>query len=195
MFTQRGSKDIFTPISSTNLFLSYVEAVMSISEVYFPEFDQEVTNTQNLLQRVPLNKADWKPHEKSMSIGHLSGHIAHLPDMVEAIIGAEMLDLTPRPDVQYQPYIPKSTEDLLATFDKNVAKARDALAGVSKQRLNKEWSIQIHGKKVASGTKLLMIRMVINHMIHHRAQLGVYLRLNGIPLPALYGPSADEAPL
>ena len=168
---------------------------MSISEVLFPEFDQEVTNTRNLLQRVPLNKADWKPHEKSMSMGHLSGHIAHLPTMVETIISAEMLDLTPKPGVQYQPYIPKSTDDLLATFDKSVAKARDALAGASEQHLNKEWSIQIHGKSVASGTKLLMTRMSINHLIHHRAQLGVYLRLNDIPLPALYGPSADEGRL
>jgi hypothetical protein len=130
MFTKISPKDIFTPISGTNLFLSYVEAFMSISEVFFLEFDQEVKNTQNLLQRVPSNKADWKPHEKSMSMGHLSGHIAHLPAMIETIIRAEMLDLTPRTGVQYQPYIPKSTEDLLATFDENVAKARERVSSI-----------------------------------------------------------------
>jgi uncharacterized damage-inducible protein DinB len=168
---------------------------MSISDVLFPEFDQEITNTRNLLQRVPLNKADWRPHKKSMSMGHLSGHIAHLPSMIETIVIAEMLDLTPKPGVQYQPDIPKLTEDLLAAFDKSVSTARDALAGASEQHLNEEWSIQIHGKPVASGAKSLMVRMVINHLIHHRAQLGVYLRLNDIPLPAMYGPSADESPL
>jgi len=166
---------------------------MNISEMLLPEFDQEMASTRVLLQRVPANKVDWKPHEKSMILGRLAGHVAELPLWAERVVDTEMFDLTTMVTGQYKPYVATSSEDLLQTFDKNVTQAREALAKASDEHLSKVWSLQIHGKAIASGTRLAMIRsMSMNHLIHHRAQLGVYLRLNDIPLPPMYGPSADE---
>jgi len=165
---------------------------MTISELLLPEFDQEMANTRRLLERVPGGKADWKPHEKSMTLGRLAGHIAELPSMGVRIINTEVLDLSSLASGGYQPYVARSSDDLLHTFDKNVAEVREAVAGASDKHFSAPWSMHIAGKTLASGSRMFMIRMFFNHLIHHRAQLGVYLRLNDVPLPALYGPSADE---
>jgi len=166
---------------------------MTISEMLLPEFDQEMANTRTMLERVPLDKSDWKPHERSMTLGRLAGHIAELPFWAGRILDTEMIDLTPMVTGPYQPYIPSSLKDLLQKFDTNVAEAREGLKRARDEHFNQMWSLQLKGKAVSSGSKLSMIRsMSLNHIIHHRAQLGVYLRLNGIPLPPLYGPSADE---
>jgi uncharacterized damage-inducible protein DinB len=166
---------------------------MTLSEILLPEFDQEMASTRKLLQRVPVAKTDWKPHEKSMTLGRLAGHIAELPAWAGRIVNTEMIDLTPMVSGQQQPYIPTSSEDLLRKYDQSVAEARQAIAGASDQHLNQIWSIQLKGTTFLSSPRLPMIRsMFMNHLIHHRAQLGVYLRLNDIPLPPMYGPSADE---
>jgi uncharacterized damage-inducible protein DinB len=166
---------------------------MSISEILFPEFDQEMANTRKVLERVPAGKADWKPHEKSMTLGRLAGHIAELPGWGAMIFNLDVLDLTPMVTGDYKAYVANSPDELLQTFDKNVSDARAGLVAASDAHLNQIWSIQLKGKTMLSGPRLPMVRnMFLNHLIHHRGQLGVYLRLNGIPLPPLYGPTADE---
>lgn len=166
---------------------------MSISEMILPEFDQEMMNTRRLLERAPMHKAEWKPHEKSMTLGRLAGHIAELPGWAVRVINLDSLDLTPMVTGGYQAYVASSSDELLRTFDKNVSEARSALAAASDQHFGQIWSMQLRGKTMLSMPRLPMIRnLFLNHLIHHRAQLGVYLRLNDIPLPALYGPSADE---
>lgn len=166
---------------------------MSISEALLPEFDHEMANTRKTLERVPVDKFDFKPHEKSMAMGPLSIHLAEMPGWVVNTINQDSLDVGPidgppgeRPQV-------KSSDDLLALFDKNVAAARDALTGVSDEHLVKPWTLLAGGKEILTLPRVAVLRsFVMNHSIHHRAQLGVYLRLNEIPVPSIYGPSADE---
>jgi len=166
---------------------------MSISDLLLPEFDQEMAGTRNLLQRVPMDKPDWKPHNKSMTMGRLAGHVAELANWAARIIETEVLDITPAVTEGHHGYAAKSSQELLQVFDKNAAEARNVLAKSSDEHLNKVWSMTLKGKTVLSGPRYPMIRsMFLNHLIHHRAQLGVYLRLNDVPLPAMYGPSADE---
>lgn len=167
---------------------------MNISDLLLPEFDQEMSNTRTMLERVPADKlAGWKPHQKSMTMGRLAGHIAELPNWAVQIMENDVLDLTPMVAAGRQGYAASSSEELLQTFEKYAAGARSAIAGASDSDFLKTWSMQLHGKTVLSGRRLEMIRTsFLNHLIHHRGQLGVYLRMNDIPLPAIYGPSADE---
>jgi len=166
---------------------------MSISEALLPEFDHEMANTRKTLERVPVDKFDFKPHEKSMPMGALSLHLAEMPGWVAETINKDSLDVAPvdappaeRPQV-------KSSADLLALFDKNVATARDALTGVSDEHLLKPWTLLGGGQEILTLPRVGVLRsFIMNHSIHHRAQLGVYLRLNDIPVPSIYGPSADE---
>jgi uncharacterized damage-inducible protein DinB len=165
---------------------------MPISQTLLPEFDQEMANTRKILERVPEGRNDYAPHAKSMPLGRLAGHIADLPTWASMTITTELLNFEPG---QYQPFIAKSTQELLERFDKNVADARGRLAGASDEDLMKKWALQLSGKEMFSMPRAVVLRgMVMNHIIHHRAQLGVYLRLNEIPVPGMYGPSADEAP-
>ena len=166
---------------------------MSISQTLLPEYDQEMTNTRKLLECVPEGKWDWKPHDKSMPLGRLAGHVAELPNWALNTIRRSSLDLTPPGGSGFQPYIPGSRKELLETFDKNVSEAREAIAGASDEHLHQIWSLQFRGKTVLSMPRAAVLRSVVmNHLIHHRAQLGVYLRLNDVAIPGMYGPSADE---
>lgn len=166
---------------------------MSISESMLPEFDQEMANTRKLLERVPVDKLAWKPHEKSMPLGRLAGHVAELPGWVVNAIRLDSLDLTPPAGGGFEAYVPRSREDLLATFDKNVSEAREALARATDDHLHQIWSLHFAGKTVLAMPRAAVLRSVVmNHLIHHRAQLGVYLRLNNVAIPGMYGPSADE---
>jgi len=168
---------------------------MAMNQALLPEFDQEMANTRKTLERVPENKFGWKPHEKSGSMGWLATHIANLAGWAATTIGEDSLDLAPK-GVQMVPAPDaKSRKDLLDTFDKNVATARAAIAGVSDEHLLKPWTLLKNGQTLLTMTRIAVMRsFVMNHIIHHRAQLGVYLRLNNIPVPAIYGPSADEQP-
>ena len=167
---------------------------MSLSQSLLPEFDQEMANTRKTLDRVPDDKFSWKPHEKSGSMGWLAGHLANLVGWTMDTIKYDSFDMSPGGKPFTPPPVPKSRKELLELFDKNVTAARAALAGASDADLAKNWSFLNNGATIFSMPRITCLRnWVMNHIIHHRAQLGVYLRLNNIPVPSIYGPSADES--
>ena len=168
---------------------------MGLSQSMLPEFDHEMANTRKTLERVPHDKSDWKPHEKSMAMGGLATHLGNIPTWVNYTIDQDSLDLAPEGQPLPSAELAKSQAELLETFDANVAKARASIAGASDQELFKPWTLLSNGNQILTLPKVAVLRsFVMNHMIHHRAQLGVYLRLNDIPVPSIYGPSADENP-
>ncbi|HWZ33933.1 MAG TPA: DinB family protein [Bryobacteraceae bacterium] len=167
---------------------------MNLSQMLLPEFDQEMANTRKTLERVPAGKTDWKPHEKSMTLGRLAGHVAELPGWAVETLKRDELEVMP-PGQPPQPFVSGSAQELLAMFDKKTAEARAALEQASNDDMMKPWTLKVRGNVAFTLPKAAVLRgFVMNHLIHHRAQLGVYLRLNDIPVPALYGPSADERP-
>ncbi len=166
---------------------------MALRDALLPEFDQEMANTRKTLERVPDDKFDWKPHEKSMAMGGLATHLTNLPTWANHALEKDSLDLAPegKPLPSAPPI--RSLTERLELFDNNVAKARAAIAAASDEDLFKPWTLQNNGKQILTLPKIAVLRsFVMNHNIHHRAQLGVYLRLNDLPVPAIYGPSADE---
>ena|SRR5215470_18245194 len=165
---------------------------MAISNAILPEFDHEMANTRKTLERVPDDKFAWKPHEKSSAMGALASHLANLPSWANATIDLEEFDMAPGGEqIRTEPL--NSTAAVLETFDSNVAKARAAIAGASDEHFFKSWSLLSNGNPIFSLPRAAVLRsFVMSHMIHHRAQLGVYLRLNDVPVPSIYGPSADE---
>jgi uncharacterized damage-inducible protein DinB len=166
---------------------------MSIGQSMLTEFDQEMENTRKTLERVPDEKLGWKPHEKSGTVGWLAGHIATMPGWASMTIDTEELDYAPVDGPAYTPPKLESRQAILAEFDKNVAEAREALETVSDVELMKGWTLLAGGKAIFTMPRVACLRsMVFNHIIHHRAQLTVYYRLLGIPVPGMYGPSADE---
>jgi uncharacterized damage-inducible protein DinB len=167
---------------------------MTIGQSMLGEFDQEMQNTRKTLERVPDDKWNWKPHEKSGTVGWLAGHIATLPGWATMTINTEEFDYAPvGGKSSYQPPKTDNRNDLLAAFDKESAEARAALASVSDQDMLKTWKLLAGGQEIFAMPRVAVIRgVVMNHLIHHRAQLGVYFRLMGVPVPGLYGPSADE---
>jgi uncharacterized damage-inducible protein DinB len=168
---------------------------MGLSESLLPEFDNEIAGTRKTLERVPYEKFDWKPHEKSTAMGGLATHLSNIPTWAVLTVDQDSLDLAPGGKPMPPPETPKSQADLLATFDANAAKARAAIAGASDAELFKPWTLMRNGNTLLTLPKIAVLRsFVMNHLIHHRAQLGVYLRLNDIPVPSIYGPSADESP-
>ncbi|HSB73709.1 MAG TPA: DinB family protein [Candidatus Methylomirabilis sp.] len=165
---------------------------MGLSQAFLPEFDQEMANTRKTLERVPDDKLGWKPHEKSGTMGWLANHVATLPRLAVFAIEQASVDVATAP----RPSPANSRQELLDTFDKQVAAARAAIAGASDERLLKPWSLLLSGRTIFTLPRNAVLRsFFMNHSIHHRAQLGVYLRLNNIPVPAIYGPSADEGAL
>lgn len=162
---------------------------MTIAQSMLPEFDHEMANTRKTLARVPDGKFAYKPHDKSMTLGQLAGHLAQIPGWGTVTITLDRLDLTP----DMKPEKPETTEAVLALFDKGAADAREKLAATSDADFMKPWTLAMGGHDIFTMPKVAVFRnMVMNHMIHHRAQLGMYLRLNDVPVPAVYGPSADE---
>jgi hypothetical protein len=163
---------------------------MALNEALLPEFDQEMANTRRTLERVPGDKFDWKPHPKSWNLRELATFLAILPTWGTTTIAQDSLDLLgPAPP----PPAASSAKDLVELFDKNVAGARGTIAGASDQHLMKPWTLLKGGKKLFSLPRIVVLRsFVMNHMIHHRGQLTVYLRMNDVALPAIYGPTADE---
>jgi uncharacterized damage-inducible protein DinB len=167
---------------------------MPIAASMLPEFDHEMENTRKTLERIPMEKPDWKPHEKSMPMGRLAVHVATLPTWAVETINRDSLDIAPPGGPRYELPAAKTREELMALFDESAAKARAALAEASDEHLMKPWTFLVGGKPVFTLTRIAVLRgTVMNHLIHHRAQLGVYLRLNNLPVPPLYGPSADES--
>jgi uncharacterized damage-inducible protein DinB len=162
---------------------------MKISEILLPQFDEEIKSTRRVLERVPLDKPDWKPHDKSMSLVRLAGHVAELPTFISTIIRTENLELSTS---NMKPFIPSSNAELLSNLEKNAEDTRSAICGASDANLGKHWSLTFHGKPVFEGTKSLLVPTTLGHLVHHRAQLTVYLRLLEVSVPGVYGPSADE---
>lgn len=163
---------------------------MTISEVFLPEFDLEMQKTRTMLERVPEGKGEYKPHEKSMPLARLAGHVAQLPSHAVAIAAGPELDLATS---GHKPLLMESRKQLLADFEKNAQEARKAVASLTDAEWQKNWKLLAGGKLIVEGPRFILYReMCLNHIVHHRSQLGVYLRLNNIPLPAIYGPSADD---
>ena len=165
---------------------------MTISQMLLPEFDEEMKNTRKILERVPEEKLEFKPHEKSMSLGRLASHIAELPGWSSRVMESDVFEV----QQGQKPYAAQSRKDLLYKFDQSVAEGRKAIEGASDEHLGKMWSLKFGGKQVFALPRAAVVRtMMMNHLIHHRAQLGVYLRLNEVEIPGMYGPSADEMKL
>jgi uncharacterized damage-inducible protein DinB len=166
---------------------------MPIRDAMLSEFDHEMISTRQTLERVPEGKGDWTPHEKSMKMGRLAGHVAELSGWATTIINQDELDFRPVGAPPRQPVVMTSRNQLLELFDKNVAEARTAISGASDEHLLKTWTLLGGGQKIMAMPRVVFLRgFFMNHLIHHRAQLGVYLRLNDVPVPSVYGPSADE---
>lgn len=162
---------------------------MPISQALLPEFDIEIANTRKTLDRITDEILDYKPHEKSPTLGWLAGHLANIPYWAIMTISTSSLDIATSPRT------PKleTKRDILFAFDSNVETAREAIESASDECLTRPWTLLNNGTEVFTMTRAALLRsFVMNHMIHHRAQLCVYLRMNNIPVPALYGPSADE---
>ena len=164
---------------------------MSLADTLIMELDQEAKATRAILARVPDDKLAWKPHVKSMSLGFLAQHIATTPGGVAQVGSLETIDLadsSPPPE-------PESAAAIVATFDEGVAQAQAILAGMDDANLLKNWSLTRDGRCVMPVPRIGFYRSVLfNHLYHHRGQLSVYLRLLDVPVPSIYGPSADENP-
>ena len=167
---------------------------MALKDALLPEFDHEMANTRKTLERVPDDKHAWKPHSKSGTMGWLANHIATMVGWTADVIEKESFDVSPA--AGSPPAMPKTENrrQLLEVFDSSVARARAAISGAGDAQLMQPWSLLSGGKPIFTMPRAMVLRgFVMNHVIHHRAQLGVYLRLNDIPVPSIYGPSADEA--
>jgi uncharacterized damage-inducible protein DinB len=163
---------------------------MSISATVLPEFDREMATTRTMLERVPDGRAHWTPHVKSWTMGELASHIAHLPRLGLIAMESDELDISPA-NVGENPKF-ESTIGLVRTFDDNVKKARAAIETASDSDMMEPWTLRKAGKTLWTLPRAAVLRtFILSHMIHHRGQLSVYLRLNDVPLPPVYGPSAD----
>lgn len=163
---------------------------MPMNQAILGEFDQEMKTTRRLLERVPDDKFDWKPHVKSMSMGRLATHVAELAAFGTGMLTTDGIDFDKG---GYKPATATTRAELLALFDKTTAEARAAIASASDEHLMKHWHMIYKGQKMFDEPRAVALRgMALNHLYHHRGQLSVYLRLNDIPVPSIYGPSADE---
>ncbi len=163
---------------------------MTIAEVLLVDYDAEIANTRRTLERIPENDPQWKPHEKSMPIGRLAMHVARLPQFCITVLTTSELDMG---SAKFPPLVFESTANLLTYLDSGAAEARAHLAGSSDEDLKAPWKLKFKENIFFDGPRMQAYRtMFLNHLVHHRAQLGVYLRLLHVPVPGLYGPSADE---
>lgn len=161
----------------------------NLANALIGELKQEATTTRKCLERIPAEKFDFKPHEKSMSMGQLAVHVAEMIGWATVTVKQDQLDFS----TDYRPFEPKSTEELVAFHDKHVEEAIDALKNTSDEAMMEPWTLRNGEQVYFTMPRIQVLRgMVFNHIVHHRGQLSVYLRMNDIPVPGLYGPSADE---
>jgi uncharacterized damage-inducible protein DinB len=162
----------------------------TISDPAIPlkELDTEMESTRRLLERVPSGQGTWKPHEKSFALGHLAQLVSWLPGWIDRSLREPFIDLTSGGDYSFE-----TTETLLAAFDENVAAARAALQEVTGAALDEPWSLRMGEQVLFTSPRREVVRSHLSHLIHHRGQLTVYLRLLDVPLPQIYGPTADES--
>ncbi len=165
---------------------------MAIKDALLPEFDHEMATTRRLLERLPEAEFAWKPHDRSMALGQLAGHIANLPQWCSATLTSTVFDLDSLP-VDTRPQLPASRAAVIEEFDGKVAAARNRLTSTTDAEFMTPWTLKKGGHEVFTLPRISAIRsFVMNHLIHHRGQLSVYLRLKDVPLPSIYGPTADE---
>jgi uncharacterized damage-inducible protein DinB len=160
---------------------------MSLADSLLPEFDQEMATTRRLLERVPSDKAEWKPHPKSFALGHLAQLVSWMPGWITSTLQDTRLDLQGSAGYSFE-----STDDLLKVFDANVVSAREALTKATDADFAVSWSLTRGDQILLTAPRAAVVRMHISHLSHHRGQLTVYLRLLDIPIPPIYGPTADE---
>lgn len=160
---------------------------MSIADALLPEFDQEMASTRRVIERVPTDKGLFKPHPKSFSLAHLTQLVSGMPGWITNAITQTSLNLA-----GYPGYSNKKTEDLLKTFDRNVREARQAIAAAKDSDYGVNWSLKRGDQVFFTAPRAVIVRQTINHLVHHRGQLTVYLRLIDVPVPSIYGPTADE---
>jgi uncharacterized damage-inducible protein DinB len=164
---------------------------MNLTQLFLSELQNEAINTRKMLEEVPSDSLNWKPHEKSMALGKLATHTAEMTGWIRFILKADELNFATMP---YQPPIIKGTEDLLSVFESNLADAINVFEEVTDEAVYQQtWKLKHGDHLISEQSKYVAIRsLVINHIVHHRAQLSVYLRFLDIPVPGMYGPSADE---
>lgn len=160
---------------------------MPIAQSWLPEFDEEMKTTRRVLERVPSDKAQWKPHEKSFPLGHLAQLVARMPGWHVFSVDKDVVDIAGFGGYSYE-----TTETLLAEFDRNVREGRAALSRVTDDALDRPWTLKWGEHVVFSAPRGTVLRQNLNHLYHHRGQLTVYLRLIDVPVPQVYGPTADE---
>lgn len=160
---------------------------MSIAETLLPEFDQEMATTRRVIERVPTAKGEWKPHTRSFSLGHLAQLVATMPGWITNTVSETSLNLA-----EFSGYSYETTETLLKSFDKHVKEARQALTAARDPDFQVPWSLKRGDQIFFSAPRGVVVRQHINHLVHHRGQLTVYLRLLDVPVPSIYGPTADE---
>lgn len=167
---------------------------MSIAQTLLPEFDHEMSTTRALLERVPEDRGDWQPHPRSTSLGGLAVHLANLVSFGARAITETEVDMNPPGGPAFKPPVFTSTAALLEQFDGNVQTTRAAIAGATDEELGATWTLRSGGETIFAMPRAAVLRtMMMNHILHHRGQLSVYLRLNDVPLPSIYGPTADTA--
>lgn len=160
---------------------------MSIAEMMVPEFDQEMATTRRLLERVPTDRGTWKPHPKSFALGHLAQLVATMPGWLTSTLTKPEIDLAASAGYSFE-----QTDTLLAQFDIHVREARAALQATTDEDMSISWSLKRGELVLLTLPRGAAVRQHLNHLIHHRGQLSVYLRLVDVPLPSIYGPTADE---
>ena len=166
---------------------------MALKDALLPEFDHEMAVTRTLLERVPGGRGGWKPHAKSMSLGDLAMHLANLPEWMRITLDQDEFDLNPPGGAKFDPRRFESAPQVLAEFDRNVSNARELLTRTTDGQYMQPWSLKDGGVVRLTLPRAAVVRsFVLSHTIHHRAQLGVYLRLLDVPVPRVYGPTADE---
>jgi uncharacterized damage-inducible protein DinB len=164
---------------------------MNLNEALIAELQHEASSTRRMLERVPTEHFGWKPHEKSMTLGRLASHVANIPYLAEMIMRADEMDFT---NTRYKLIEATDSAGLLQLFDTSLATAVSALQSVDNESLRTQWTLRRGEQVIFQLPKIAAYRsMVVNHFIHHRGQLSVYLRLLNVPVPGMYGPSADEA--
>lgn len=168
---------------------------MSIAAKLLPAFDEEFANTRKLLALVPDDRLTWRPHEKSMALGRLAWHVADFPEWTVLTLTTPRFAMTEESAASMATWKGKSSAEILARFDADMPKARAALAAATDEDLARHWTMEWNGETIIDSPREdVYCKWCMAHMIHHRAQLGVYLRLLGVPIPGFYGPSADEMP-
>ena len=160
------------------------------NQSFIEELKHEAASTKKMLERIPVDKFDWKPHEKSRTLGLLAAHVAELPGFLNSILTMDELDFAKG---EYKAYHPKTPEELMDLFQERLDEAIETLQNTGDEKMQANFTLRSGAHVIASLPRIIAVRsMALNHIVHHRGQISVYLRLLDIPVPGMYGPSADE---